>query len=643
MAHPVCAIFYFWKRNRMSIQNLRDKSDGVIAKVIVGLIIVVFALFGMGSITTFLTPVAKVATVDGIDITQQEMEIAVERGRRMMLARNVAPGDIDEDALRQEVLQNLINRALLGLASEDMGLEFSDALLDEEIINTPAFQVDGVFNPGQFQLVLGGAGYSAMTYREEMRRDKTFQQLSSGIRATAFLTEPQVQRTSSLAQQTRDVAFLRVDIDGMLHEQTVTEDEINDYYVSHTDDFMTDETVDVSYVELKREELMAAIEVTEEGLLQFFEETKDLYAEDESRRIAHILVEVNDEVSEEQASVTIDEAYQKVIAGGDFAELAREYSTDPGSAENGGDLGFNDPGTFVEAFEEVAYGLALNEMSPPVQTEFGFHLIKVIDIEAAKPPVFVDVREQVVLAFRENSAEDIFVQQSARMSELSFETLDLVEISEELGLTIESTGPVGRDVADGIMTSPQVASAAFSSSVLLDGNNSDLLELDPNHHLVLHLNTYQPQEIKPLETVSVAIENILARQKAVVLAEAQGKDIVKMLEAGSGARFVADQFGLKWTVVGAARRSQTELDQQINEEAFSLPRPAEGNKAVGYATLDDGDVAVISVTNVQNKKLNDDLQDLNRLGRILASQQGTGEFLAWREGLEERATVSRNN
>ena len=293
----------------MSIQNLRDKSDGVIAKVIVGLIIVVFALFGMGSITTFLTPVAKVATVDGVDITQQEMEIAVERGRRMMLAQDVAPEDIDEDKLRQDVLQNLINRKLLGLASEDMGLEFSDALLDDEIINTPAFQVDGVFNPGQFQLVLGGAGYSAMTYRDEMRRDKTFQQLSNGIRATAFLTEPQVQRTSSLAQQTRDVAYLRVELEGMLSDQVVSEDEIRAYYASHTDDFMTAETVDVSYVELKREDLMAAIDVTDEDLLQFFTETKELYAEDERRRIAHILVEINDEVSETQASTIIDEVY----------------------------------------------------------------------------------------------------------------------------------------------------------------------------------------------------------------------------------------------------------------------------------------------------------------------------------------------
>ena len=309
----------------MSIQSLRDKSDGLIAKIIVGLIIVVFALFGMGSITTFLTPVPKVATVDGQDISQQEMEIAVERGRRLLLSQDVPAADIDEDELRQNVLQNLISRKLLVLASQSLGLQFSDQLLDQEIVATPIFQVDGVFNPAQFQLVLGGAGYSALTYREEMRRDRTFQQLTTGIRDTAFLTEPQVLRTSSLAQQTRDVAFLRVDVDEMTGAMDVSEAEIVSYYDANPNAFMTAETVDLDYVELKRADLIAEVDVSEDELLEFFEETKDLYAEAERRRLAHILIEVNDQVTEEDAKVEIDAVYQRVVDGEDFAKLAKQY------------------------------------------------------------------------------------------------------------------------------------------------------------------------------------------------------------------------------------------------------------------------------------------------------------------------------
>jgi len=627
----------------MSIQNLRDKSDGVIAKVIVGLIILVFALFGMGSITTFLTPVAKVATVDGHDVTQQEMEIAVERGRRMMLSQDVAPADIDEDKLRQDVLQNLINRKLLTIAGESMGLQYSDKRLDEEIVSTPVFQLDGVFDPGQFQLILGGAGYTAVTYREEMRRDKTFQQLTDGLRATAFLTEPQVLRTSSLAQQTRDVAYLRFDVEALAQTMEVTDEDVRAHYDAHQTDYMTAETVDLDYVQLQRGDLIDAVELTEDELQAYFAETRDTYAEDERRRVAHILIEVNDEVSESEAQSKIDEVYDRIVGGEDFASLAETYSSDPSSAERGGDLGFNAPGTFVEEFEAVAYDLGLNEMSKPVRTEFGFHLIKVIDIEAAKTPEFAAVRERVESALRESRAEAKFVQISARMSELAFETQDLAEISEELGLTIETTGPVSRDAAEGILANPQVANAAFSTEVLLDGNNSNLIELDPNDHVVLHLREYQPREVKPLAEVTVAIQEQLARDKAGQLAENQAKEIVAMLESGSVARYVADKFDLTWTVVAAAQRGQQGLDESINKSAFSLPRPLEGNKSVGLALLDDGDAAVISVTNVQNKKPGDDMQDVAMLARILASQQGTSDFLEWREGLADAATVKRSN
>ena len=627
----------------MSIQSLRDKSDGVIAKIIVGLIILVFALFGMGSITTFLTPVAKVATVDGHDVTQQEMEIAVERGRRMMLAQNVAPADIDEDKLRQDVLQDLINRKLLTIAGESMGLQYSDKRLDEEIVSTPVFQLNGVFDPGQFQLVLGGAGYTAVTYREEMRRDKTFQQLTDGLRATAFLTEPQVLRTSSLAQQTRDVAYLRIDVDELAKTMEVSDADVSAHYDVNQADYMTAETVDLNYVQLKRGDLVDAVELTDAELQTFFEETRDTYAEDERRRIAHILIEVNDQVSASDAQAEIDEVYTRLLGGEDFASLAKTYSSDLGSAENGGDLGFNAPGTFVEDFEQVAYDLGLNEMSKPVRTEFGFHLIKVTDIEAAKAPEFAAVRERVASALREARAEAKFVQVSARMSELAFETRDLVEISEELGLPIQATGAVSRDTAEGILANPLVASAAFSTEVLLDGNNSNLIEIDPNDHVVLHLREYQPKEVKPLAEVAGAIHAQLARERASQLAENQAREMVAMLESGSVARYVADKFGLAWTVVAAAQRGQPGIDQAINKRAFSLPRPQEGNKSVGFTLLEDGDAAVISVTNVQNKEAENDLQDVAMLARILASQQGTGDFLEWRESLAESATIKRTN
>lgn len=628
----------------MSIQSMRDNSQGLIAKIIVGLIIVVFALFGMGSITTFLAPVPKVATVNGTDITQQEMEFAVERNRRIMMSQEVPVDDIDEDELRKNVLNDLINRALLIDAAQELGLGFSDAELDDEIRATPVFQLGGVFDPGQFQLIIGGAGFSPLLYREEMRRDKTFQQLSAAISATAFYTEDEVLKSSSLAQQTRDIAYLRIDTDKLVDDIEVSDEEVELYYNANTNLFMTEESVELSYIELKRSDLLDEIDVTEDALLIFYEDTKEIYAADERRRVAHILVEINDDVSQEEALANVQEVYGKLKKGDDFAELAKQYSQDIGSAEQGGDLGFNAPGAFVTEFEEAAYDLALNQSSEPILTEFGYHLIKLLGIEEATTPGFVDVREQLEKSYREAEAEEVFVNRSARLSEMAYESADLIEPAEELGLEIKSTGKVNRDTTEGIAANASVLNVAFTSEVLLDRENSELIEINPNHHVVVRVEQYQPKEAQPLSEVTVDIRNVLVSEKSMQLAQEQSEEIVELLETGSITRFVADKFGLEWEVVGKAGRNQLGLDRQIVSEAFSLPRPVEGTKSVGSAILLDGDAVVLSVTNVTNSpESNMASTELTSLSRILAVQQGTHDYLEFRETLGTDGDVDRIN
>ena len=219
----------------MSIQDMRDNSEGIVAKIIVLLIIVVFAAFGMGSITTFPAPVAKVATVNGSDITEQEMQTGISRRRRMLQAQDQM---INEDLLRREVLESLINRRLLTQAAEEFGLQFSNAALDAEIIATDAFQVDGKYDRQQFQLLIGRAEYTALGYREEMRRDKMFSQIANGIRSTAFVINDDVIRTSGLAQQTRDIAFMRLILDEQSQKVEVSRAEIETHYDENKMDFV---------------------------------------------------------------------------------------------------------------------------------------------------------------------------------------------------------------------------------------------------------------------------------------------------------------------------------------------------------------------------------------------------------------------
>ncbi len=628
----------------MAIQRMRDKSDGIVAKIIVGLIIVVFALFGFGSITTFLAPVAKVANVNGTDISQQAMEIAVERNRRIMLAQNVAPGDIDEDALRGDVLKTLVERELLAQQAQALDLEFSDSALDAEIVTTEVFQTDGVFDSQQFQRVISSVGYTPTSYREEMRLGNEFGQLASAIHGSSFLTRPAVQRTNSLGQQTRDIAYLRVDVDQLRDQVVVEEGEVQAYYDANTQEYVSEETVDIEYLELRLKNLLPEVEFDESELVAFFDDTRDIYTESERRKAAHILIEITDEVSEAAAKESVDAIYARIVNGEDFAALAKEFSNDPGSAEKGGDLGFGEAGTYVEEFETVLNALSISQVSKPVLTEFGYHIIKVLDVEEEKAPTLDEIRTRIEKDFRESLAEDIFVTKSARLDELAFESQDLADPAADLDLEIKTTGHVSRKADLGIAAIPAVMDAAFSADVLLDGNNSSVIEINSNNHVVVRVKEHSVSEVRPIEAVSMNIRDELSKEKATKLAESQAQEMVNMLETGSITRYVADQYGLTWEVTGEARRNHAGMDMAINREAFSLPKPQTGNKSVGYAVLADGDAAVISVTNVRNKS-NDEPGGAEQasLLRVLGVRQGSMDFQDFQESLNKTADISKVN
>ena len=234
----------------MSIQSLRDNTQGIVAKIIVGAIIVVFALFGMGSITTYLAPVPKVAEVNGEEITRQDFDIALQRNRRNLQAQNISLESIDDGLVQQQVLDGLVARELMSQSVDDLGLYFSEGRLDREIVDTEVFQIDGIFDANQFQLIIGGAGFTPLGYREEHSLDLRIRQLATGIAASDFVTETELQAASRLTQQTRDIAYLLIEVEPLLDDVQVSEEEIRGYYDDNAIRFMSEETVEIEYLEI---------------------------------------------------------------------------------------------------------------------------------------------------------------------------------------------------------------------------------------------------------------------------------------------------------------------------------------------------------------------------------------------------------
>lgn len=627
----------------MLIQQMRNQSQGVVTKIIVGLIIVVFALTGFGAITTFLVPIPKVATVNGIDITEQEMLIALERTRRIRLSSGISANDLDEDELRSEVLEQLVERELLAQTASLYELYYPESLIDQEILRTPAFLVDEQFDADQFQLVVRSAGYTPVSYKEGVRSDKKFDQLNRGVSASAFVTDPEVRRSAMLAQQTRDIAFLRVEPKDLHDLVNVSDDEITSYYHENADQFVIEEMVDLDYIELRRDDLTNLVEVNEAEIESFFEEERDKYRIEETRQAAHILIEINDEVSESDAKGKIDDIYSRIMSGDDFAVMAREFSQDPSSAAKGGDLGFQPRGSYAQAFEEALFSLSMNEITEPVLTEYGYHLIKLLDHEESVEASLDDFRERIEKDFKTMKAEEIFVERSVQLAEVSYEALDLTEPSELLDLQIKNTGFFSRAGGSGLASNQQVIEAAFSEDLLLDRNNSEVLEINANHHVVVRLRDYRGVQSKSIAAVREEIRQMLAQEREERLAKQHAEEMLAMLESGSITRFVADTYSLEWNVHADVTRRQSGIDQEVIDAAFKLPRPAINDKSVGTAVLRNGDAVVITVTKVSSDSSNRlDASNIGNLSVILGLQKGQADFGALRESFKASSDIEYN-
>jgi len=624
---------------------MRERGQGFGTKVIIGLIIIAFAFFGLGSITTFLTPVARVASVNGDDVTASEMEVAVERNRRMLMGQGMTPESLDEDELRANVLQSLITRKLLSQVVDELSLTASDASLDQSLVQTEVFQVNGSFDANQYRLVLASAGYDPVTYREELRLDEALGQLSEAIQGSSFMTDAELLRTTSLSRQTRDVTYITFNARDLETDLEVDPLSVQDYYDDNLDQFFTEETIDVAYVQLAKSDLMDAVDVTPEALQTFYADRIDLYTQDEQRRIAHILIAVSEDQDRDAAMAQIIEIQSELAAGKPFSELAKTFSEDPGSAAAGGDLGIAERGIFVAPFEAAAFELAAaGEISPPIETEFGFHLIQLSELVPAAVTAFDVVAESVEQAYREEAVKEDYIASMSELDEMAFEDSDLEGISDQLGLEIVELRGQNRASNTGILSNAAVKDALFSPDLMIDGNNSAVIELNDGAAVVVRVTGYAESILKPFEAVTAEIETTLKQIKATGLAQSLALEVVARLQAGEITRAVAEAYGVEWSVKTGMTRYQSDVPQALRAQAFALPKPSSNAKSVGIAQLDDGDVAVVSVTSVRNPEDSSIPGMENQaISQLLENQLGGLEFQRFQSSLQKLGDIQGQN
>lgn len=626
------------------LQTMRDNAQSWVAKVIVGIIVLIFALTGWESINRFTNKADEAAEVNGEPISKLELEQAVALQRRQLMQQlqqmggQFDPSMIDDAFLRSTVLDGMIERAVLIQGAKDAGFQISDQMIDQLILTQPDFQVDGKFDANRFDIVIRNMGMpSRMAFRDLVRQQLLITQYRNGYEATAFATPVESQQLAALENQTRDFAALAIPVGEANGE--ISDAEIEAFYTANAQQFMTPERVVLETLTLSRKDFFDQVEVDEEAVQQLYEREIGNLAE--QRRASHILVEVGDD--EAAAKARIDEAAARIAAGEDFAKVAEELSDDTGSSRDGGDLGYIVKGSFDESFDDALFALQPGEVSAPVRTSYGFQLVKLTDLKAPEVPSLDSMRDQLVQELKAEQVERRFVDASQQLANLAHEASDLAEPAAALGLTVATLGPVERLGGEGLAANPKVMNAAFSDDVLNNGFNSELIELDADTVVVVRVKQHLTPEQRPLADVSADIRTQLANTKADEAAAAKAEQLVEQLRSQTlSVDGAAEQLGADWELHEAAGRGATQVDPALLRNVFAMPKPEADQPVYASFKRAAGGYWLIKLNGVA---VAEDVQSADgaadQYSLFVAGQSGQQDFAAAQQQLRSEAEIER--
>ncbi|MBT2788878.1 MULTISPECIES: SurA N-terminal domain-containing protein [unclassified Halomonas] len=574
------------------LQSIRDGSRSWGAKIIIGVMVAAMALFGIESLFgLFGDDPNEVASVNGQPIMRQQLELEVQRALR---SGQVPPEQ--ERALRRDMLDQLITQKLLSQYAEEGGFAVSEQQLDQLIVSLPEFHdQDGRFSAEVFRNRLASAGYTPVAFREELRVDIQRQHLQQGLAFSDFSLPNEQERLAELQRQQRSFRYLILDSDDVEADVDVSEDDLQAYYDAHQERYERPEQVRLEYVLIDRQSMAEGRDVDEQALRDAWRE-QNRYAD---RRVSHIMITFGDERSRDEAQQLAETAREALDSGETFADTALRYSDDTASAEEGGDLGVISRGFFGDSFDEAAFGLEEGDVSQPVELDNAFHIIQVTDIQG---PTFEQQRDELAREVALRDVGDEFNQRVQQLIDESFAADDLQSVADDLDLTLQESDWLARDdEADGVLSEPGVISVAFSGDVLEEGYNSEVIELDQDRRLVLRVAEHRDATLLPLDEVRDEVEvSVAAEQQQQALRE-EAQALVDNLRE-------SQQVDVDWLEVNnVSRQADTTVPQLVVQEAFRIPRPAEGESVYRTVELPQG-VAVVALDSVSVGEVDEQME-----------------------------------
>ncbi|QTP59148.1 peptidylprolyl isomerase [Billgrantia antri] len=603
------------------LQSIRDRSRSWGAKIIVGAVVVTMALFGIESLVgLFGGGGDEVAKVNGQSITRQELEMEVQRAIR---SGQVPPEQ--ERALRGQVLDEMIGERLLLAFAEDGGLYLSDEQLDQVIVTLPEFQdQSGRFDTDLFRNRLASAGFTPTSFRSALRVDLKRQQLQQGLVISDFALESERERLASLQRQVRTFRYHSLGPGDLAEPVQVSEAELEAYYEENRESFQRPEQVRLEYVIIDRQEMAERVEVDEEAVRQAWEER----GRDADRRVSHIMATFGDERSRDEAVARLEEVRQRLSEGESFDELALEYSDDPTTAEQGGDLGVVSRGFFGDAFDEAAFALSPGQVSGIVETDNGLHLIKVTELNQAP---LEEVRDEIERELALEQVSDEYNRRVQALIDESFAADDLASVAASQELELHESDWVSREGGEGVLSEPGVMSAAFNEEVLNEGYNSEVIELDEDRRMVLRVAEHREATVLPLAEVRDQVMAAVERRKQRDALLDVAKQQAERLQDG-------ETLELDWQRVEEATRQQGNVPRAVLQAAFRLPRPDGDEPVYGY-TGDSERVTLIALDSVAAGEPDEETEAF--VARMAQQLRAQAAIQGLRSHLRETAEVER--
>lgn len=623
----------------------RNLLRGWVGKALLALIILPFAIVGIEGVFTGGGRNKPAIEINGHEISKAEFDQAVENRRQQLLERmgeGVDPGMITAEMVKPATEKALIQRQLIIEAAESEGLYVPPETVKSYVRSLPQFHDEkGVFSQEKLERFLAQAGFSSARIFNEVSADMVTEQLQGGISESAFAIPQDVTRILELDKQTRDIDVVVIKPESFKASINLSDDDIKAFYEKNAGDFRSDEKVQVEYLHFTQADFVDANAViSDEQINARLAEKAEKAKQNERRRAAHVLIEVGDKRSDEEAKALAEAVLKDAKDGKAFDVLAKEKSDDFATAKSGGDLGFAAKGVYDPAFEDALYSLkSVDELSGVVKTEFGYHVIKLLGIESPEVPAADANRDAIVAELRQEQAKEKMTLAVDELNRIGFESGDLSVISEQYKKKVEVSDWLTRRGGNGVFANAKVKDAAFSDATIQEQRNSDVIEMDDGSLIILRLKAHEAPRQLSLEEVKDKVTQRLLVEKARDKAKTTADEILAKLKAGEDRNAVVTAANLSWEANPAVERTAAKPARQVVQKAFELPKPEQGKYSNAQVEGPNGDIMLISVSNVATKVLDRTDAEKQQFSKGLAYRNGMMEMEGFVTSLQSKAEI----